>query len=584
MQSLGQRILLLILSIGSVYFLAGAFVDLPLARAQGRASAEEPPGEGIVDVAPTDCASPRNAVASLFYWTQPPHIDLVRASECFEQRGRRPGELQRVAGQLRSVFERRGLSIDPASFSPKTGWKNPATGESVVVVHPALPQMKVEKNNSGSWLWTKPSLDRAAYLAHAGSVIPESVLKKIPDSLRIDIFGVEGWQIISLLLVAVFGLVVRKIIQFVLRRRLAPVAQRLGAESASHIVDVFAGPGATLVMAGMLAAFYPQLELPFTLTVTFSLVTRAMVVLSLVLALYRLVEVAADHLSAKAADTDSKLDDQLVPLVRKALKVIVVIAGALFLLQNLSVNVGSLLAGLGIGGVAVALAAKDTIANFFGSIMIFIDRPFQIGDWVKIGDVEGIVEEVGFRSTRVRTFYNSRVTVPNAHFTEAAIDNLGMREYRRCFTTLNLTYDTTVEQMQAFVEGIRAIVLANESTRKDYYEIHFSGFGAHSLDVMVYLFFKVESWSEELRQRHNIFMEILRLARTLGVQFAFPTQTLHVNYLAQMGAERVVPTPKERNEMANVIRAFGPGGQLSKPDSPVITEGYIAGTTGGAGG
>src|SRR5690606_24921192 len=144
-------------------------------------------------------------------------------------------------------------------------------------------------------------------------------------------------------------------------------------------------------------------------------------------------------MATKAESTDSKLDDQLVPLLRKAMKIFVVLVGALFLLQNLDVNVASLVAGLGIGGVAVALAAKDTIANFFGSLMIFIDRPFQIGDWVKIGETEGIVEVVGFRSTRVRTFYNSLVTVPNAHFTEAAIDNLGMREYRRTSTVLNLT-------------------------------------------------------------------------------------------------------------------------------------------------
>src|SRR5690606_33156269 len=113
-----------------------------------------------------------------------------------------------------------------------------------------------------------------------------------------------------------------------------------------------------------------------------------------------------------------------------------VIMGGLFILQNLNVNVASLLAGLGIGGLAFALAAKDTLANFFGSIMIFSDRPFQVGDWVKIGDAEGIVEEVGFRSSRIRTFYDSLLSIPNGKIVDTPIDNYGARVYRRTFTTL----------------------------------------------------------------------------------------------------------------------------------------------------
>ena len=198
------------------------------------------------------------------------------------------------------------------------------------------------------------------------------------------------------------------------------------------------------------------------------------------------------------------------------------------------VELRALLTGLGIGGLAFALAAKETLANFFGSVMIFVDRPFQIGDWIVVNGAEGIVEEVGFRSTRIRTFYNSVISVPNAVFTDAKIDNYGQREYRRTVCTLNLTYDTTPEQIQAFCEGIRAIIIANAHTRKDYYEVHMSGFGAHSLDVMVYFFFKVDSWTAELRERHNVYLEIMRLAGDLGVCFAFPTQTLHVDRVAAL--------------------------------------------------
>lgn len=406
--------------------------------------------------------------------------------------------------------------------------------------------------------------------------ILSTIAASLPAPLRAHVLGISVWKILTLLIVFFIGLLLRKIFQSLVKSRLAPMAERLGSQAVTHIVDVFAGPGSLLVISGLLGLVYPQLQLSPAGNHITAEVVRGLVLVAVVLSAYRLGDVVADQMSIRAESTESKLDDQLVPLVRRALKIVVVVAGILILLQNFDVNVGSLVAGLGIGGVAVALAAKDTIANFFGSLMIFIDRPFQIGDWVRVGDTEGIVEEVGFRSTRVRTFYNSLVTVPNARFTEASIDNMGLRQYRRYSTTLTLTYDTTPEQMEAFVEGIRAIVVANPTTRKDYYEIHFAGFGAHSLDVMVYIFFEVGSWTEELEQRHNVLMEILRLAAELGVQFAFPTQTLHVQALHEAGKVGQVPAPPSPDRLKNVIEAFGPGGAMAQPQVAPLTTGYFA--------
>ncbi|MBN2194951.1 MAG: mechanosensitive ion channel family protein [Polyangiaceae bacterium] len=415
----------------------------------------------------------------------------------------------------------------------------------------------------------------------AGEASAPTWVEVLPPWLRGTVLGVEYWQYLALLMILLAATVVRKIIQVVVTNRVRWLADRAGQAWATKLVDVFASPGATLVMALLLRLAYPGLGLPTGAAAAVAVAIRVLLVVSVVWAAYRLVEVLAERMAMQASKTDSKLDDQLVPLVRKSLKVITVIAGVLFILQNLDVNIASLLAGLGIGGVAVALAAKDTIANFFGSIMIFVDRPFQIGDWVVVAGCEGIVEEVGFRSTRIRTFYNSLVTIPNAKFTEASIDNFGARKYRRTFVTLGLTYDTTPEQMQAFVEGIRAIVQANAYTRKDYYEIHMSGFGAHSLDVMVYIFFAVGSWSEELRERHHVFLEILRLAQRLGISFAFPTQTLHLESMAAPGTIQEPRASLAEAELAEIVDAFGPGGASARPAGPRITQGYLAGRSGG---
>jgi len=178
--------------------------------------------------------------------------------------------------------------------------------------------------------------------------------------------------------------------------------------------------------------------------------------------------------------------------------------------------------------LAFALAAQDTIKNFFGSLMIFVDRPFQVGDWITSGDLDGTVEEVGFRSTRIRTFRNSVMSIPNGVITNQMIDNHGLRVYRRFMTTIALTYDTPPELIDVFVKGLKQIVEDHPKTRKDYYEIHFNNMGSSSLDVLFYIFFNVPSWTDELVARHEVLLEIVRLAEHLGVNFAFPTQTLHV--------------------------------------------------------
>ena len=237
----------------------------------------------------------------------------------------------------------------------------------------------------------------------------------------------------------------------------------------------------------------------------------------------------AAYFGKLATKTESTLDDQLVPLLRKTLKAFVIIIGTLFILRDgLNLDIIPFLTGLSIGGVAIALAAQDTIKNFFGSVMIFIDKPFQVGDWITSGDIDGTVEEVGFRSTRVRTFRNSLMYVPNGKIADATLDNHGLRQYRRFFTTLTLTYDTPPVLIEEFVKGLREIVLAHPHTRKDMYHIYFNNLSSYSQDIMFYIFFEVPTWGEELACRHDVLVQTVKLANTLGVRFAFPTQTLHM--------------------------------------------------------
>jgi MscS family membrane protein len=439
-----------------------------------------------------------------------------------------------------------------------------------VVVHPGLPDVVVERQLDGQWKWTRSSIELVESL-HAQSFATR-LESRMPRVLVGEVLGVKLWQYLAIAMSLVVGLLARRVIHFVATRRLAVFERGEKVRWVGSLVTTIASPGATLVVAGVLRLTYPQLGLPIGASLAMAFAVRTIVVLSFVWVGYRLVDVFGQWLAAKASQTDSKLDDQLVPLLRKSLKVVVVILGTLMVLQNLDVDVGSLLAGLGIGGLAFALAAKDTIANFFGSVMIFVDKPFQIGDWVAVDGCEGIVEEVGFRTTRIRAFDNSLIAIPNMKFTEQKIVNFGARKYRRHFTTLNLTYDTTPEQMQAFVEGVRGIVLAHPKTRKDAFEIHMSGFGAHSLDVMLYYFFEVSTWSAELEGKHEVMVSIMRLAKELGVSFAFPTRTLHIVEAAEPGAERATSPGLPREQLVHLVTAYGPDGERGR-ELPALVEG-----------
>ena len=303
-----------------------------------------------------------------------------------------------------------------------------------------------------------------------------------------------------------------------------------------------------------------------------NLAARLLAAGSAVIIAYRAIDIFADYLLERTAETETKLDDQLVPLVRSSMKIFVAAIGILFVLQNLDVNIASLIAGLGIGGLAVALAAQDTIKNLLGGVTIFADKPFQVGDWVLIGDIEGTVETVGFRSSRVRTFYNSIITVPNARMTDTPVDNMGARRWRRYTTTLGMAYHTDPDRLQAFVEGIRALIRANPDMRKDYYIVEFHGFGSVSLDVLVYCFIDAADWNAELRTRHVLNLDIIRLAQRLEVEFAFPTQTLHVvetpeNPFAGPGA-------RSRDELGAVVDDFGPDGEAGQRVDQPLTAGY----------
>ena len=355
-----------------------------------------------------------------------------------------------------------------------------------------------------------------------------SIRNRVPDSLRRTVLFLELWQWVALILVIFVGVIIDRVVRLFLSiwlRKLLKSSDKL--RDRKTLAD-FQKPVGILAMGVVWLLALPPLDLPLRALGALKVAAHLVVAIAGVWAAYRLVDLLAAHLLAMAKRTVSRVDDILIPLARRALKLVVIAFGVLFVAQNLDVDVTSLLAGLGIGGLAFALAAKDTVENLFGSVTVLIDRPFQIGDWVVIGEQEGTVEEIGFRSTRVRTFYNSLITIPNATLVNAAVDNLGARRYRRVKCMISLAYDTPAERIEGFCEGVRELIRLHPYTRKDYYLVYLNELGESSLKVLLYVFHETPDWATELRERHRLFVDIVRLAQRLGVEFAFPTRTLHL--------------------------------------------------------
>ena len=245
--------------------------------------------------------------------------------------------------------------------------------------------------------------------------------------------------------------------------------------------------------------------------------------------LYNLVQLLDARLKRWATTTTSDIDDILVPLIGKSLRVFIVIVGGMVVIKNLTgIEIGPLLASLGIGGLAVALAAKDSIANFFGTLTILFDKPFQVGERIVIDSYDGVVESVGFRSSRIRTLTGHLVTIPNEKLVNSTVENIGKRPHIRWLTNIGITYDTPPEKVTEAVAILEEILTDHEGLHPDYPpRVFFNGFNDWSLNIVVLLWYHpAEYWDFQVFIQRTC-LEILRRFRDAGIDFAFPSQTVY---------------------------------------------------------
>ena len=256
--------------------------------------------------------------------------------------------------------------------------------------------------------------------------------------------------------------------------------------------------------------------------------TRSLLMLMTMWIAYNALAIFSDIFRAVATRLHSDLGESLAGLMLSIIKALVIVIAIVAVLQEWGFNVSAFLASLGLVGMAFALAAKDTAANLFGSLVIFTDRPFKIGDWIKTPQVEGTIESIGIRSTKVRTFAQALVSVPNGVLANAAILNWSRMPKRRIKMTIGLTYDTTSRQMQDILNQIREMLLHDAEIHSDTIYVHFTDFQESALGVFCYFFTKTTNWGEYMTIRERINLQIMQIVEQNGAAFAFPSQSLYI--------------------------------------------------------
>jgi MscS family membrane protein len=351
----------------------------------------------------------------------------------------------------------------------------------------------------------------------------------LPEALRAEgPAGLLWWQwlaIPGLLLVAWAG---GWLLGLVTRRLLGHLAARTRVTWDDALLERLAAPLTFAWGLAVVAALYPSIALGASADTVLRHLLRAAGYFAFFWAGFRSVDVAFSVAAEAPVTRTSPSFVGLLPFLRKASKIALLALGVVAVLNELGFKVASLLAGLGIGGIALALAAQKTVEDVFASVTIGIDQPFRLGDFVKVDDVTGTVEQIGMRSTRIRTLDRTLVTIPNGKLTTQRAETFAVRDRMRLFANLGLVYSTTAEQLRAVLAGLEAELRAHPKIWPEGISVRFNEFRDSSLNVEVSAWFGTADWSEFTAIRQELFLRFMAIVEEAGSSFAFPTQTVHL--------------------------------------------------------
>jgi MscS family membrane protein len=349
-----------------------------------------------------------------------------------------------------------------------------------------------------------------------------------PALLRPGPLELQWWQWLALPVAAALAWVLARLIGAALRPILAFLFARTRSTIDDLVLERLFAPAVYVLALGIFRAAVPFLDLTVPAAETVTQVLRALFLVGIFWVLTRLVDVAVLGLDRSAWMETRPEVRVLMPFVARAGRVVVLALGVVTVLQEFGFTVTGLLAGMGLAGMAMALAAQKSIENLLGSATILADKPFQPGDFVRVGDLVGTVEQVGLRSTRIRTLDRTLVTIPNGQLSDMRLETFAARDRVRLYCVLSLTYDTTSERLAKVIGDLEQVLRSHPRIYEDPIRVRFVEFGESSLNLEVFAYLNTSDWGEFLGLRQEIFLRFMQVVEENGCSFAFPTRTLHM--------------------------------------------------------
>jgi MscS family membrane protein len=398
----------------------------------------------------------------------------------------------------------------------------------------------------------KDYAEMRSYLSIKGWIISSLTIEGFPDWMKRSIYRQAVWKWISLfILIAMTAAVVVVIHRLALRRP--------SSHSAGTYLRRLLTPLALLLTPLMLNLANRQLTLTGWVSGSVTLVAEAVTYFALAWIIWTVSMVVAEAVISSPRIPDKGLNAHLLRLVARTVGIVGVIAIIFYVSNQLGVPLYGLVAGLGVGGLAIALAVRPTLENIIGGLTLFTDKPVRVGDFCRFGEEDGIVEEIGLRSIRVRKLDDTLVSVPNADFSQRELHNYTRRRRRLYQTTLGLRYETSPEQLRYVMAKLREMLLGHPKVSPDTLHVRFDGFGTYSLDIAVFAYIRTRDWLTYLAIREDINLRIMDIVNEAGTGFAFPSQTAYLGRDSGLDAER-------GREAETQVQEWRSKGQLPYPD------------------
>ena len=477
-----------------------------------------------------DISSPYHSLLTQLYFLQEDSYDPAKAAKVIPNSA---DSTQRVKWtiRLKKIYDGKGLFVYLNKVPENATYRDSLSQRNVYTPFPhELPGVYLEKNLFG-WQYSAETMRNIDEIYREAFPYGTHLLIDSIDTRGGRKFlGLSTWQYLGLVILFFLAIIAYFVLDWFLRVivfRLVRKHLKL-SEKGSKLLKTIVHLLSVFLCIFLIKIVLPVIQLPIQ--------GSKIVILCLVIAIkiiwiaifFHVIGLIAEYLQFAAEKTETKLDDQFVPLLTKIVKIVIVVIGIMSILKSLNVNITALIAGVSIGGLALALAAQDTVKNLIGSVMIFIDKPFQVGHYIMGSGFEGTVREVGFRTTRIETADTSIIAVPNGSIVNDSVTNLGVRRMRLFKLQLSIAMNTPTHKIELFIFRMKEYLRSDPKINPDNILVNLTAIKDSSLSILIRSHLLTADYAEELQIKEGINLAVLKITQDSSIELAYPTQTIHL--------------------------------------------------------